>query len=84
MDFVFADDELGIEMNLIPLRPSTEPFTIHFYQHSGEFFASKTRIGNGINAVAQFRYFFQKARQNNSDLILSPEYSCPSGIIFLK
>jgi hypothetical protein len=34
MEFLFADS-LGIELNLIALRPDTQPFLIHFYQYRG-------------------------------------------------
>src|SRR5688500_12185490 len=82
MYFRFAD-VLGIRMNLIPLRPQTETFTVLFYQHSGKFFRSKERIGNQDQDIAtnQFNHFFDVARQKNSDLVLTPEYSCPWAII---
>jgi hypothetical protein len=78
MKFVFADS-LGIESNLVVLRPDTQPFLIHFYQHTGNFFGSPARIGNEneADAAVQFRYFFNAVRQRNSDLVLTPEYSCP-------
>jgi hypothetical protein len=78
MEFVFADS-LGIESNLVVLRPDTQPFLIHFYQHTGNFFGSAARIGNEneADAILQFRYFLNTVRQRNSDLVLTPEYSCP-------
>jgi len=75
MDFAFADD-LGITLDLIALRTDSQPFTIHMYQHQGEFLATPCKFGNAGNASSQFTYFFDKARTAKTDLVLTPEYSC--------
>jgi hypothetical protein len=76
MEFIFVDT-LGITTDLIALRTVSQPFNIHFYQHLGIFAASEISLGNGNDVSAQFSYFFNEARLRNSDLVLTPEYSCP-------
>jgi len=76
MEF-FLVEALGITCDLVPLRTTSQPFTIHFYQHQGVFAAANNHIGNENDASAQFTYFFNQARSKNSDLVLTPEYSCP-------
>lgn len=76
MNFICIDS-IGIQTDLIALQTTSQPFTIHLYQHQGLFEASGTRIGNKNDAFSQFAYFFQQAKAKNSDLVLTPEYSCP-------
>lgn len=73
MEFVFADS-LGIESKIVVLRRDTQPFLIHFYQHTGNFFGAAARIGNenDADATVQFRYFLTAIRQCNFDLVLLP------------
>lgn len=80
MDFAFAND-LGITFDLISLRTDSQPFTIHMYKHQGEFLATPSKFGNVRNASPQFEYFFNKVRTANTDLVLSPEYSCSWEIV---
>lgn len=80
MNFEFADD-LGLAFELIALRPASQPFTTHLYQHQGAFIGNAHRIGNGNNVLNKFRYFFDQAKLKGSDLVLTPEYSCPWEII---
>jgi hypothetical protein len=76
MEFTFVES-LGVTADLVALRTSSQPFNIHMYQHQGLFAASENKLGNGTNVGKQFSDFFIEARRLDSDLVLTPEYSCP-------
>lgn len=78
MQFKFIEDlELDIQLDLISLRRDTQRYKILMYQHQGILKASTHKIGNAENVDSQFKLFFQKAIDLNTDLVLTPEYSCP-------
>lgn len=74
---------LNISTELDILKRDTQRNSLLLYQHQGNFFADNNRIGNfnPNDAHTKFLKVLEKARQDNSDLVLSPEYSCPISII---
>ena len=74
---------LAISTELDVLKRDTQRNSLLLYQHKGDFFADGNRIGNVDQNIAQTKFLkvLEKARQDNSDLVLSPEYSCPVSII---
>jgi hypothetical protein len=82
MNFIFVD-ELGLNLSfdLNVLIRNSQRYSILMYQHEGIFFADNTRIGNQSNVSTQFNLFFEKAKETNVDLALTPEYSCPWSVI---
>src|SRR5690554_5284574 len=82
MNFIDISD-LNISTTLDVLKRDTQRNSLLFYQHKGDFFANENRIGNVDRNIAHTKFLkiLVKARQDNSDLMLSPEYSCPVSII---
>lgn len=74
---------LNISTELDVLKRDTQRNSLLLYQHKGDFFADGNRIGNVDQNIAHTKFLkvLEKARQDNSDLVLSPEYSCPISII---
>lgn len=74
---------LSISTELNVLKRDTQRNSLLLYQHKGDFFADGNRIGNVDQNIAHTKFLkvLEKARQDNSDLVLSPEYSCPISII---
>jgi len=75
--------ELNISTTLDVLKRDTQRNNLLLYQHKGDFFADGNRIGNVDQNIAHTKFLkvLEKASQYNSDLVLSPEYSCPLSII---
>jgi len=75
--------ELNISTTLDVLKRDTQRNNFLLYQHKGDFFADGNRIGNVDQNIAHTKFLkvLEKASQYNSDLVLSPEYSCPLSII---
>lgn len=82
MNFIDISD-LNISTTLDILKRGTQRNSLLLYQHNGDFFADGNRIGNADKNIAHTKFLkvLEKARQDNSDLVLSPEYSCPISII---
>jgi hypothetical protein len=76
MKFAFVDD-LGIKVSLKILQQDTQPYSCLLYQHNGTFTGSSTFMGNANDATDQLNSFFDLAVQKNTDLVMTPEYSCP-------
>lgn len=74
---------LRISTELDVLKRDTQRNSLLLYQHKGDFFADGSRIGNVDQNIARTKFLrvLKKARQDNSDLVLTPEYSCPVSII---
>lgn len=74
---------LAISTELDVLKRDTQRNSLLLYQHKGDFFADGNKIGNVDQNIAQTKFLkvLEKARQDNSDLVLSPEYSCPVSLI---
>lgn len=82
MNFIDINS-IGISTELDVLKRDTQRNSFLLYQHKGDFFANHNRIGNTDqnNAYLKFLKVLEKARKDNSDLLLSPEYSCPKSVI---
>ncbi len=74
---------LNISTELDVLKRDTQRNSMLLYQHKGVFFADSNRIGNANQNEAHTKFLrvLQKAKQDNTTLVLSPEYSCPKSII---
>lgn len=72
---------LDISINLSILRRDTQRKTALLCQHEGILQANNARIGNLTNVNTELNLFFEKARVTGSDLVLTPEYSCPLSVI---
>ena len=82
MEFKFIDElNLGITIDLTVLQRDSQRYSILLYQHEGTLFADETRISNYSSVDIQFEEFFAKAKIENTDLALTPEYSCPWKVI---
>lgn len=82
MNFRFID-LLGLELNvdLNVLKRQTQRYSSLLYQHEGTLYADENRIGNQYNADKKLITFFNKAKELNVDLAMTPEYSCPWNVI---
>jgi hypothetical protein len=80
MRFVLIDS-FGIQPQLEILCRTTQPHSILLYQHTGDLQADHTSIGNRTTVTGQLNAVIQKALDENVDLLLTPEYSCPWEII---
>lgn len=74
---------LNISTDLDVLKRDTQRNSLLLYQHKGDFFADGNRIGNvnPNNAHKKILKVLEKAIHDNSDIVLSPEYSCPISVI---
>ena len=74
--------ELTITTELDILKRDTQRNNMLLFQH-GNFFANDTRIGNEDQSIAHQKFVnvLNKAIQDNTALVLSPEYSCPKSVI---
>ena len=74
---------LNISTELDVLKRDTQRNSMLLYQHKGNFFADNNRIGNADQNEAHKKFLkvLEKAKQDNTALVLSPEYSCPKSII---
>jgi hypothetical protein len=84
MNFKTANEILGFFPDLRVLERNSQPYTLLLYQHTGSLFASKGKIGNPPNeqrSIETLDSFFQLAREENVDLAVTPEYSCPWTVI---
>lgn len=78
MTYAFIDEILvGHTINLEILRPNTTLYRASLLQHKGTFHCGDTFFGNQADETKKFISFFQAARDNNSNLVVTPEYSCP-------
>lgn len=80
MRFIFLDT-VGIQPDLAILDRTTQPHSLLLYQHTGDLKADPTRIGNNYPVAGQLNAVITKALEENTDLLLTPEYSCPWEII---
>ncbi|MDV4101368.1 hypothetical protein CMT19_09985, partial [Elizabethkingia anophelis] len=74
---------LNVEVELDVLKRDTQRNSLFLYQHKGVFFADNTRIGNNNQeeAITKFTNVLIRAKDDNTALVLSPEYSCPKRVI---
>ena len=78
MDFVFISDVLNnYNIDLEVLRPNSNLYNISLLQHIGTFHVEEDRFGNQNDEEVKFNNFLQTSFDNNSALIVTPEYSCP-------
>jgi hypothetical protein len=77
MQFEFVFETFNVPIDLRVLKRSVQKHHVLLYQHEGELTASAVRIGNAGNATASLNSFFDKARTEDADLALTPEYCCP-------
>lgn len=80
----FVDiNSINISTELDILKRDTQPNSTLLYQHKGIFFADNNRIGNLDQNIAKEKYLkvIEIAKQDNTALVLSPEYSCPKSVI---
>lgn len=80
MNFLPISD-LNVTIDLTILRRNTQRHSVLLYQHEGVLHADNNRIGNRKNVNTELGLFFEKAHLTASDLVLTPEYSCPLSII---
>jgi hypothetical protein len=78
MIYTFIDTILpGYTLNLEVLRPNTHPYNVLLFQNKGVFDVGDDFFGNEGDESAKFNSFFNLARDENAELIVTPEYSCP-------
>jgi len=78
MTYTFIDDILvGYTFDLVILRPNTTPYRTSLLQHKGVFHFSEAFFGNQTDVTEKFTSFFHSVKENNSNLAITPEYSCP-------
>lgn len=80
MTYTFIDDLLqDYSIDLEVLRRDTNLYSISMLQHKGVFHFSESFFGNLNNAeeTVKFNDFLLRAKDNNSSLVVTPEYSCP-------
>lgn len=78
MIYTFIDDILvGYTIDLEILRPNTTLYQASLLQHKGTFHCTNSSFGNQTNEDDKFTAFLQSVKQNNSNLVITPEYSCP-------
>lgn len=82
MTFRYIDSlELNIEFELNVLKRNTQRYSSLLYQHEGILEANQNRIGNRDDVNLKLLTFFNKAKELNVDLAITPEYSCPWNVI---
>lgn len=80
--FVFLDTlGLNINFDLIALQRNSQRYSTLLYQHEGILSANRNKVGNKNSVIQQFQLFLSKAKEQNVDLVLTPEYSCPWELI---
>ena len=67
------------ELNI--LKRDTTRKELLLYQHEGSLVGNANRIGNAAPNHAPFQAFFAKAKELNSELAMTPEYSCPLAVL---
>ena len=74
---------LNITTELEVLKRDIQRYSSFLYQHKGDFFVDKTRIGNTDQEETRVKFMniLIKAKEENISLVLSPEYSCPKIVI---
>ncbi|MDR5591151.1 hypothetical protein [Christiangramia sp. SM2212] len=80
MIYNYIDEILqGYTINLDVLRRDTNLYSISMLQHTGSFHSSEFFFGNENSELesVKFNDFLFKAKENNSSLVITPEYSCP-------
>lgn len=78
MIYTFINEILvDYAIDLEVLRPNTTLYRASLLQHDGTFHCADTFFGNQADEVEKFTSFFQSAKDNNSNLAVTPEYSCP-------
>ena len=78
MTYKFIDEILDhYTIDLEILRPNTTPYRASLLQHKGIFDCPDAFFGNQTDESEKFISFFQAAKDNNSNLAVTPEYSCP-------
>lgn len=82
MEFIDIET-LNISTELDILTRDTQRNSMLLYQHQGNFHADDSRIGNSNQNIAhqKFESLLDNAIQENTALVLSPEYSCPKSVI---
>jgi len=79
MNFTYLDEILPelANLQLVALTRDSQPYSVLLLQHEGTLVATEHRIGNHVDVSSRFRKFLQKAKADNADLVVTPEYSCP-------
>lgn len=84
VDVQVAFEEHDLQLpKLNVLTPDSKLYEVLAIQPAGEIKANTTFIGHTNRTVAESKFseFLRLAFEKNCDLILSPEYSCPWGIL---
>lgn len=70
-------------VRLTALEPRREPFVAVLFQPHGTINASVTRIGNAnsTSVLPMYRSVLDSALQSQAQLVVTPEYSVPWGLI---
>jgi hypothetical protein len=68
-----------VRINLRVLSRGTERYRLLMYQHEGvlDLTEKGSKLGNQDAPVEKFKSFFELAKEKNTDLVMTPEYSCP-------
>ncbi|MCW7512128.1 hypothetical protein [Leptospira levettii] len=78
MEFIFVDHLIkGIELDLEILEKNSNNFSMLMFQHKGTFCTQNGHFGNQIDESFKFSKFFKICKNENVNLALTPEYSCP-------
>lgn len=82
MDFKYID-ELGLDLtiDLKVLQRNSQRYDILLYQHEGSLYADENKISNHHPVDNRFEKFFEKAKIEDTDIALTPEYSCPFNVV---
>lgn len=80
-----VEDFLG-ELSLLPLRclvPDRQPYGVMLLQPDGPIEGTTTRVGHHdqTRGIALCRSFFRQSVEEHADLVVTPEYSVPQGVI---
>lgn len=78
MMFRFIDQIFnGYSVNLDALVPDTNLYSTLLFQHSGVFYADANRFGNEHDCTNVFIEFLRLAKDHQTSIAVTPEYSCP-------
>jgi hypothetical protein len=81
VEFILLNELIDPFPQLNILRRDTARKEVLLYQHEGSLVGNANRIGNAAPNHAPFQAFFAKAKELNSELVMTPEYSCPLAVL---
>ena len=78
MEFIYIDSILeNYTIQLDVLTPNAQLYSTMLLQHVGSFSVRENFFGNENDESAKFNQFLNKARADNIELVITPEYSFP-------